>query len=138
MHHKWQSHDIWFLRYGAWQTGFFKILDHFLLFNPLNNLKNQNFEKLKKTPGDIIIFHKCTIKENHMMYGCWDIKRDGWNFLSFWTIFCPFTLFTTWKIKIEKLKKMAGDIIILHKCTTNDNHIMYVSWDMKHDGQNFL
>ena len=34
-----------------------------------NNSKNQNFEKMKKTPGDIIILHKCTINNNHMMYG---------------------------------------------------------------------
>ena len=27
---------------------------------PPNNPENQNFEKMKKTPGDIIILHKCT------------------------------------------------------------------------------
>ena len=37
--------------------------------SPLGNLENQNFEDLKKTPGDIIIFHMCTINDNHMMYG---------------------------------------------------------------------
>ena len=34
-------------------------------------------------------------------------------------------------------KKAPGDIIILHKCTINGNHIMYGSWDMKHDGESF-
>ena len=34
-----------------------------------NNPENQNFEKTKKTPGDIIILHKCTINDNDMMYG---------------------------------------------------------------------
>ena len=43
----------------------FVILDHFLPFYP----KNQNFEKLKKTPGDIIILHKC-IKNHHHMLHC--------------------------------------------------------------------
>ena len=34
--------------------------------SPLNNPKNQNFEKqMKKTPRDIIILHKCTIHDNH-------------------------------------------------------------------------
>ena len=47
----------------------FVILDHFLPFYPPNNPKNQNFEKLKKTPGDIIFLHMCTINDNHMMYG---------------------------------------------------------------------
>ena len=36
---------------------------------PPKNPENQNFEKIKKTPGDIIILHKCTINDNHMMYG---------------------------------------------------------------------
>ena len=48
----------------------FVISDRFLPFYPPNNLKNhQNFEKMKETPGDIIILHKCTINNIHMMYG---------------------------------------------------------------------
>ena len=35
-------------------------------------------------------------------------------------------------------EKTPGDIIILHMCTINDSHIMYGSWDMEHDGHNFL
>ena len=31
-------------------------------------------KKLKKTPRDIIILHKCTINDNHMIYGFWDIN----------------------------------------------------------------
>ena len=31
--------------------------------------ENQDFGKLKKNPGDIIILHMCTINDNHMMYG---------------------------------------------------------------------
>ena len=38
-----------FLSFGL----FFAIL-------PTKNQKNQNFENMKKTPGDIIILHKCT------------------------------------------------------------------------------
>ena len=30
----------------------------------LNNPENQNFEKIKKMPGEIIILHKCTINKN--------------------------------------------------------------------------
>ena len=40
----------------------------FLALLPSNNLKNQNFEKMEKTPGDIIL-HMCTINDNQMMYG---------------------------------------------------------------------
>ena len=48
-----------------------RIFCHFGLFFailPPNNLKNQNFEKLKKKPEDIIVLNMCTINENQMMY----------------------------------------------------------------------
>ena len=59
-----------------------------------------------------------------------EIKSAKESFLSFWTIFCPLTLLTTQKIRILKKlkkKKMPGDIIILHLCTTDYNHMMYGS-----------
>ena len=37
--------------------------------------------------------------------------------------------------KKKKRKKTLGDIIILHMCTKNYNHMTYNSWDMMHDGQ---
>ena len=60
--------------YGSWdmkhdEQNFLSFWDCFLLFYPPNNLKNENFEKLRKTPGDIIILHMCTINYNYMMYG---------------------------------------------------------------------
>ena len=65
---------------------FFVILDHFLHFYSPNNLKNQNFEKMKQPPGDIMTLHMCTINDNHMMYGSWDIEQNR-------RIFCHFGLF---------------------------------------------
>ena len=54
------------------------------------------------------------------------MKRDRQNVLSFWTIFCPFTVLTAQKIKIKKkMKETPGDIIILHKCTKNHDHVPY-------------
>ena len=38
----------------------------------------------------------------------------------------------------QKMKKPPGYIIILHLCTTNDDHMMYGSRDMEHDRQNFF
>ena len=113
------------------------ILGHLFLFCP-NKTPKLKFWKMKKIAGDIIILHMCTKNHNHMMYGSWDTEWDRQNFLSFWAIFCPFSPLTTWKIKILKLKKTPGDIIILHICTINDNHMMYGSWDMEHNRQNFL
>ena len=98
---------IWWVVPEIWIVTFCVILDCFLPFYPPNNPKNQNFEKMRKTHGDIIILHMYTKNDNHMMYDSWDIERDRQNFLSFGTIFCPFTLLTTWKIKIFKKWKNA-------------------------------
>ena len=72
----------------------------------------------------------CTINEDQMTYYSWNIRHNRENVLSFWTIFCPFTVtLTIWKTKFWKIEKnMPEDIIILHMCTINDNHMMYVSW----------
>ena len=94
---------------------------------------------MEKTPEDIIILHMCIINDNHIMYGSWDMEHDEQNHLSFWTIFLPFyPPNNPKKQNFEKMKKTTGYIIILHRCTINHNHIMYVSWDMEHDRQNFL
>ena len=61
VHQRWQS---WCMvpRYGVQQIQFFLILGHFLHFYPTNNPENQNFEKIKKIPGDIIILNMCIHK----------------------------------------------------------------------------
>ena len=49
--------EIWCMTYVI-------VIFHFRLFfalSLLNSLKNQNFKKMKKTPGDIIILHMCTV-----------------------------------------------------------------------------
>ena len=104
MYHKWQSCDVWFLKYGARQTELFIILDYFLPFYPSN--KEQKTNKQTNTLGDIIFLHMCTINENHMICGFWNMGHNWQKFLSFWTIVCPFTPLTSWTIKImRKLKK---------------------------------
>ena len=57
VYHKWrQLYDAWFLKYEAWQQNFLSFWTVFCSFTPPNNPKNQNFGKLKKAPGDIIIY----------------------------------------------------------------------------------
>ena len=56
--------------------------------------------------------------------------------LSFWPIFCPFTPLTAQKMKILKMKKNPGDVIILHKCTKSHDHPLYCSGDVAWDGCN--
>ena len=38
----------------------------------------------------------------------------------------------------KTMKKILGDIIILHKCTKNHGHMLYCSWDIVHDGCNYF
>ena len=65
--HKWQLHDVWFLRYGAQKTEFFPFLDIFCPITTITTQKVKVLKKQKKRPRDIIILHRCTINENHMM-----------------------------------------------------------------------
>ena len=44
---KWQSYDVWFLRYEAWWTEFFVILDCFLPFYPLTTWTTKTFKNWK-------------------------------------------------------------------------------------------
>ena len=53
--HKWQSHDVWFLTYRAWQTNFFVISGNFCPFAPLTTHKIKILKNWKKIHGDIII-----------------------------------------------------------------------------------
>ena len=58
VNHKWRSYDVC----GSWDVERDRIICHFGLFFFLpfyttNKLKNQNFEKMKNAPGDIIILH---------------------------------------------------------------------------------
>ena len=57
------------------------VIFDFGLFFPFyfpSSLKNKNYTKMKKTPGDIIILHMCTKNYDYMMYGSWDMVRDRW------------------------------------------------------------
>ena len=47
----------------------FVILDHFLISDPPVDPENQNFEKMKKMTGDIIVLHMCTKNDDHLIYG---------------------------------------------------------------------
>ena len=103
MYHSWDiKHDRQFFCHSG----------SFFALCPMNP-ENQNFGKMRKPPGDIIILHMCTVIDNHMMYGTWDIKCD---------IICHFGPFFALlppeqpkKSKFNKnnKKKIPGDITIL-------------------------
>ena len=65
----------------------------FTLLHP-KEMENQNFEKMKKMTGHIIILYMCTINENR---DAWFL-RNGAQQTEFFVIlghFCPFTTLTT-------------------------------------------
>ena len=130
MHYKWQLYYVLFLKYQARQTDFFVIFGYFLHFYPSNNAEDQNFDKMKKTPRDIVILHMCTINEvPKMKIIRWMIPKILNATDRIFSHFRPFfALFNFWK---NEEKKTTGYIIILQKSTINDNHTIYGSWDMK-------
>ena len=112
-----QSYEVQFLRYGVRQF-FLVIFGHFLpLFSPLpNNPENQNFEKMKKASGDVIILNLCNKKHNHMMYAYSDMECDDIIFCYFRLFFCSFTPLLTPKIKIWKKCKKHLEILSFYTC----------------------
>ena len=102
VYHKWRSYDTWFLKYKVQQTEIVVILGHFCPFSPLTTWKIKIL-KLRKTPGDIIILHKCTKNHDHILYCSLDMACNRFNYyFSLWTIFCPFNSLTAQKTKILK------------------------------------
>ena len=79
-------------------------------FGP-NSPENQNYEKMEKTPGGIIILHKCIINDNCMIYGSSDTKCNRQNFFVIRGRFLPFYLSNS--LKNPNIKKKASLVISL-------------------------
>ena len=58
VYHKWKSYDVWFLRYEAWLTESFVIVDHFLPFYPPTNPKIKILKNWRKGL-QILSFYTC-------------------------------------------------------------------------------
>ena len=82
VHDKSRSYDLWFLRYKVTKDTVV-IVGHFLPLDPPNP-KNQNFKKIKKTPGDIIILHLCTTNDD-----IWCMAPSRQNFGLFFALLPP-------------------------------------------------
>ena len=123
------------MMYGSWETkhnrqNFLSFWTIFLPFFPWQPEKSK-FEKMKKNTSRYYHF-------THV-YHSWDMEHDGHNFCHFEPFFALLPSSQPKNAKSWKNgKKRPGDIIILHKCTINDNHIICGSWDIKHDGQNVV
>ena len=71
---------IWCMVPEIWSTTgriFFFIWAIFCPFTPLTAQKIKIKKKKKEMPGYIIILHMCTKNYVQMMYGSWDMVRDG-------------------------------------------------------------
>ena len=113
------------MMYGSWDMEYNRQnschFGSFLPFQPTNKLKNQNFEKMKKT----LRYHHFTLVYNKWQSYDVQLLRYGARQIEFFVIFL-------------KKRKKPEDIIISHLCNTNDNHMMYCFWDMEEDRHNFL
>ena len=81
LHYCTKKHDH--MLYSSWDKAcdgcnLFFTLGYFLPFYPSNSWRNQNLEKVKKTPRDIIILHMCTKNYDQMMYSSWDMVCNRW------------------------------------------------------------
>ena len=107
----------------AWSSANDRLFCHFepfLAFLP-QNPKNQNFEKIKKIPRDIIILQVRNINDNYMIYGSWDMEHDGQNFFVILDLFCPKNLKNQ---NFEKMKKKKKNIWRYYHFT----HLYQKSW----------
>ena len=135
-----QTYDVQFLRYGV-RHNFLSFWNVFYPFiAPTPSVIIQKNKILKKWKSIWTYHFKLVWKKlDHMMYAYSDMDYNRHNFLSFQAILYSFTRLLTTKISIwKRCKKTTGDIIILHMCTSNQNHIMYGSWDKKCKGQSFF
>ena len=130
-----------------WDTKWEKVLSFWAIFCPFNspppppnNPQNQNFEKMEETSWDVIILNLRNRKHDHVMYAYSDMEcLHRHNFCHFRPLFAILPHYWPRKLKFGKnVKKTPGDIILLHMCTINQDHMMYGSWDMKFNRQNFF
>ena len=75
------------------------------LFYLASSPKCENFKTMKKTPGDVIILHKCTKNHDHMPICSWDIWHVTYIIVVF-HFFGNFFPFTPNSPKTQNFKKM--------------------------------
>ena len=139
MYHKWQSYDIWFLRYQLQQIKFF--LSSWAIFWPFT-LTAQKMKISKKWNKnlDISSFYTTVQKVMIIDYTVPEIWRVidasvNFHFGLFFALLSP-PPNTPQNENFKKPRKKPGDINILHKCTKNHDYMLHCSWDMVHGGCN--
>ena len=155
---KTRLNDVCLLRYGV-QGKFLSFEAIFCSFTPLLTLKIKIWKKCK-THLEILLFYTyapeikiiwCEIQsENHKVFlsfwaifctltllteksKFWKNKENLQRYYHFTLVYHKWRSYDVW-LCFEKMKtkkgKNARDIIILHKCTINNNHMIYGSWNI--------
>ena len=130
------------LRYMVWQTELFVILlGHFLPYPPKQAIKSK-FWKNEKSAWRYYHF-KLVYHRWRWWCGSWRYWQRE-NFFVISGYFLRFCFYPTNNLKNQSKfwkheKNACEDIFILHfnLCTTNDNHMIYGSWDMEPDRCHF-
>ena len=129
--------------YGSWDKEHeieFLSLSHFLPFYPTNNLKNLNFEKMKKT-NSWRYHHFTLMHRTWRSYHVWFLRYVArqTEFFFFFDHFLSFySPLQHRKSKSWKKRKKHLEILPFYTCTINENHLMYGSWDRQRERQNFF
>ena len=81
------------------------------------------------------VYNNFTSNKIMFDFSNWAWQTEYFIILRCFLLFYPLTIRKT---KFWRKKKATRDITILYMCTINYNHMVYVSWDLEHDGLNFL
>ena len=128
---------MWFLRYGSQRTEGFVILGHFLPFYSPPLTTQIFFEKIKKNVWRS--FYTSVPKFMIIWYTVPEIWRVTdvvciFHFGLFLALLPPAPTPPTAPINDLKIEnKVPGNIITLHMCTRNYDHMVRGSWDMVRD-----
>ena len=112
VYQKWQSYDVWFLRYGVLQR-FLSFWTIFCPFNPLTTQKIKILKTMKKHPGDIIILH---VYHKWKSYHVWFLRYGAWQ-TYFFVILGHFLLFYPTKSKFWKNERTPSFYTSVPKIT---------------------
>ena len=108
---------IWFMLTQIWSSCidiiFLSFQVIFCFFVPLLTPKIKIWKKCKKYQN-ILSFYTCVPLINII----WCMVPEIWS--------------SPWKMRISKMKKNPGEIILLHKCTKNHDHLLYCPKDIVH------
>ena len=116
---------IWYTVPEKWCEADIILLSFWAIFCPLpppppNDPEKENFQKLKKIPGDIILLNMCTINEDHIKYihVSWNFSACQTDFFVILGHFLSFHPTENWENQtFEKMKKRPGNNIIFQMCT---------------------